>query len=160
MATGEIGPHGEGEWLTLKEAEERTGIKVKTLYRQAKRGRRPNYLDEERDLVLVWVTAQEQRSSSVPNTEDEDEPAGEPGSLAVPPERELFLTMLERMEQTIAPLTARIEELARENERLRGTEEQRSRDQERLTAELDAATAEAAGLRARLARPWWRRFFG
>jgi hypothetical protein len=116
--SGDVVPDGPGEWLTLKDAEARTGAKHKTLYRRAKRGQMRSRIDVETGLMLVWVPApvQELSSPSVPE---------EQRSLSVPDAPERFAAMIaEANAQATAPLVARIEELIRENEELRRERQQ------------------------------------
>ena len=118
-----VEPPGAGAWLTLREAHARLGVAPKTLYRRAKRGQVPSQLDPERNLLLIWVPSEQEPGSR------------EPGSLAVPNRDGAALAAFEdaiahataALAETIARQQARIEDLVRENERLRLAEEQRSR---------------------------------
>jgi hypothetical protein len=62
--------------------------------------------------------------------------------------------------ERLAIADERIAALDERNERQAGMMVEQAERIGKLSAKLDAATAEAAELRARLARPWWRRFFG
>lgn len=117
---GEVEPHGDGAWLTLRDASARLGVQPKTLYRRAKRGQIASKLDSEQNLTLVWVPAEREPGSR------------EPGSLAVPASDGLALAVLleDAVARAVAPLAetivnqqARIEALTRENERYRQAEE-------------------------------------
>jgi len=120
---GEIEPRGDGEWLTLRDAHARLGVQPKTLYRRAKRGQVASKLDNDRNLLLIWVPREQEPGSR------------EPGSLAVPgPDGPALVVLEDTVARAVAPLAemiasqqARIEALIRENERLRLAGERRSR---------------------------------
>jgi hypothetical protein len=147
--TGDIEPHEPGEWVTLDEAGARLGIDRKAVYRRIQRGRMHGKKAPHGMHLLVWVPLEEQRSRNEESTEEELR------SLAVPdgPER-----LARIVEQATSPLVSRIEELIRENERLRLEGERHSQEQEQERAawvvRLEAAertTREAIERRRR----WW-----
>jgi hypothetical protein len=134
--SGDVEPSGPGEWLTYKAASERWGIDPKAVYRRVKRGRAKGRRNAETKVSEVWVPAAEQPGSvsSISNEDSKEEPR----SLAVPDPERFALAIeasigraLSPLHETIDKQQARIEELVRENERLRLDEERRSREQER-----------------------------
>jgi hypothetical protein len=140
--SGEVEPSSPGEWITLEAAGARLGIDRKAVYRRIRRGSMIGKKAPNAAHLLVWMP-EEPRSPS-----DSITPAEEPRSLAVPDQGERLMVMLETsVGRALAPLNdtiekqrERIEELIRENERLRITGERRSRWEE--------------------LRSWWRERFG
>lgn len=133
VVTGEVEPAGEGEWLTLREAAARLGIGEKAVYMQTRRKGRLSKKGQD-GRIRVWVT---ESNAVTPE---------QPRNLAVP-SAEMFRALVE---QTAAPLAARIEEVVRENEQLRA-------EVERLQAALQPVEER---LKAEARRSWWRRLFG
>jgi hypothetical protein len=144
--SGEVEPSGPGEWLTYKVAAERWGIDPKAVYRRVKRGRAKGRRNPDTGASEVWVPAAEEPGSiSSISNEDRKE---EPRSLAAPDPERFALAIeasigraLSPLHETIDKQQARIEELVRENERLRLDEERRSREREQEQRE----------------RQWWKR---
>lgn len=130
--TGEVEPSGHGEWLTYPAAAVLWGIKPKAVYRRITRGRMLGRRNPETGAPEIWVpTSEEQIPEAVPVP---DPPTTEePHSLAVT-EAERFALALEAsigralspLHDTIDKQQARIEELVRENERLKIAGERRS----------------------------------
>lgn len=117
--TGEVEPPGPGTWLEQGEAAARLKIQPKAVYRRVKRGQMIGKRDPGTGVLLVWFPTAEEHGPLTPPEE--------PRSLAVP---DAQAALARFVEQATAPLVARIEELIRENERLRLEAEQRSPIQE------------------------------
>lgn len=152
MTTGDIEPQGEGAWLTTKEGEQVTGVKAKTLYRQARRGNRAHKPVTGDRPFLVWIKESERRRSlSVsPTFPASVTPDEEPGHSLVPGQGEQFLALLNK---ATAALGQQVQQLTEEREQAR-----RERDEERerrQAAEAERDALRAAAQAAERRRWWW-----